>query len=211
MSIDVQSLTAQQKLDLAGVFGQIVIATGTISSPVAYFDVALPAGYKQFRLNIRGIRYDVDGDTMEIAVSSDGGTTFVCDTDNGDSYYEEGVFEAFGSLNHVHTTNPLMDINQGRQTPGHNPPHVLLLDIFPGSSSETFHLLYSTIAASGVTGGNHVYFEVGSQGLNPTATVPPTPARMNMMRILPFGNGDCQPPTSGDNISAGSWALMGVV
>jgi hypothetical protein len=206
VTIDVQSLTTQQKLDLAGVFGQIVLSTGTFSSPTEFVDIVLPAGYKQFKLNMRGVQYDAR-DTMGIAVSVDGGATFICDTGNGDSYFEQGGVSEGSTFNNIHNTNALMDINQGVQGIGDNPPLDMIFDIFPGSATETFRLMYMTLCHHNING---IYSEFGAQGLNPAATVAPTPARVNALRILPFGNGDCQPPTSGEHITAGSWSLIGV-
>ena len=33
--------------------------------------------------------------------------------------------------------------------------------------------------------------------------------RQNYMRFFPWGNADAAPPTSGENITAGSWVLYG--
>ncbi len=186
--------------------GLALLSSGTITSPVAYFDVALPAGYIQFKLNVSGVQYSFR-DTMGIGVSYDGGATFINDTSHSDSYFEQGMFSAgTDPVTALHNVNALMDINQGSQVVGANPPYDTVYDIFPGSVTETFRLMYMSSCWSNVVGS---FVEFGTQGLNPNATVPPTAGRVNLMRLLPFGNGDI-PPTSGETITSGSWTLFGI-
>lgn len=193
-----------KKIAPANVGGIVPISAGKVTSPVSFIDLVLPSGYVQFKLNVSGIQY-TSQDTMGIGVSYDAGATFINDTVHSDSYFEQGVTSSQSGLFNLVNTNPLMDINQGTQGVGQKPAYNTVYDIFPGSATDLFSLMYLSFARN----GTNFLAEFGAQGLNPNATVAPTLGRVNLIRLLPFGNGDI-PPTSGETITAGFWTLFGI-
>src|SRR5258708_15788786 len=79
-SIDIASPgtdAAALKAALAALGMPVLIASGTIASPVAQLDLLLPAGYADFELRLIGWQVDESGeDSLEYRFSFDGGSTF---------------------------------------------------------------------------------------------------------------------------------------
>jgi hypothetical protein len=69
--------------------GMSKLASGTITTPVAYLDLELPEGYASFNLQFLGIQSDLGsslGADIAAVISLDGGATFIHDPTNEDSY-----------------------------------------------------------------------------------------------------------------------------
>lgn len=201
----------------------VPISSGAVSSPVDYIDVTLPSGYDLFILRHTGFKFSA-ADAICAALSSDGGATFHCDTTNFDTYGQiwdqlnlsgGGGFTQFrgGSRSDNSVINSgIMDF-PSVSTAGsiHGS-----MTIYPGNSTrsptvdwETFFHATDTNTAPPEAGAACLdcYRLLGF--LNPVATSPPSLARINLIRLLPYGNGDCAPPTSGETITSGTYHLFG--
>lgn len=194
--------------DLVG--GMRFISSVSISSPVEYVDVALPAGYSSFQLFVTGIAFDDSSEQLAAVFSADAGATFFCDTTNFDTYAiivdamatsSEGSISPDISL----TMDSIIYLTSNSITA--EGLGLLSIDIYPGSASASFSLLSRARWTESAT---NAVMEINGSELNPEATVPPTFARADLIRILPLGNGDVDPPTSGLEMTSGTFVLLGV-
>jgi hypothetical protein len=197
--------------------GMVKIASGTITTPRAYTDLTLPAGYSSFRLLIQDMFFSVS-DYLVLGFSQDGGSTFINDTIHYDSYVTafnllEGTFPANTGKNQpgaiLDSTLDLFTFQDPSSSvsDGFN----AIIDIFPGSSNSLAKISVPASTSFSTSGGDRFAdFMTGYGGLNPGATVPPSFTRVTTIRFCPNGNGDLNPPTSGETITAGSYILWGV-
>lgn len=198
---------AALKAAFANLTGWAKISSGVISEPIEYYDVALPSGYDQFILEISDQVVDLNGnDNLVCYVSTDGGTTFLNDLDNFDSYclqrlvgdsdlggrvgWESGEVTYFAAMR--------LTFANGQPAV----PNTASVKISPGSSDASFIVLSQW---SQPVGGYPFY----KSSDNLSSTVPFTRARITTLRIAPEGNFDANPPTSEETIDSGSWALYG--
>lgn len=184
----------------------VKLASGAITTPVAYFDLALPSGYSAYQLLFGELMLTggVTGN-LAYAFSANGGTTFYNDTTNGDSYVTGGVAEQ----RPYPTSGIADDAWMYSDVLGYLCDYLYATSgaiwIIPGKSS-TY-----TIGTAVSLGGAHTVVETVMSALNSIdATVPITSGSVNLMRVLPYGNGDCNPPTSGQTFASGSYTLLGV-
>ncbi len=176
--------------------GQLV-QFGSITSSVQFFDMELPSGYTRFQLWMSGFTVTAPdpGDQIGAALRIAG--NFANDPINADTYLDITLTTAF----------PLMFFT-GQQTSIAKSAVAragCLVDIYPG---DLLNLPFIAVnyAWSANTGG------LGADGqsiwvVNPGATIPPTPGPATLLRVLPFGLGNCNPPTSGNTIDTGDWRL----
>jgi hypothetical protein len=81
------------------------------------------------------------------------------------------------------------------------------MEIYPGSD-ETLASVMSCNA--GYYAGTHVFNQAMCwNAVNPEATVTPTPARVNLIRLLPYGSGAVNPPEPGHTFTC-QYSLSGV-
>lgn len=193
---------ASKKIAPANVGGLVLIDSGTITDPVEFLDITLPSGYFVFQLVISGLL--LPNDTPCFAFSTNAGVNFV----NGDDSYLTNELDI---LNNASVSN-FLDFSlgvfgldsQSNETAG----ALITSWIDPGSASLSFRVKYH--ASKWYAPNSNLIENIGSCIFNPAATVPITLARANLIRLLPQGNGDCDPPTSGETITAGSWTLFGI-
>lgn len=187
--------------------GLVLIDSGTITVPVAFFDVTLPSGYDHFVLRMSSFTLNVSVDNVSAALSSDGGDTFYCDPVNYDTY----------GVSYLAQQSPAPTTARGQYSAGDDS----LIDwrmasdavfdntsiIWPGDATTTFRMrsIYHSLSADILNMAIYDWLSFFNIG----ATNPPTLARANLIRILPYGNGDCDPPTSGHTITAGTYYLWG--
>lgn len=176
-----------------------LIESATISSPVEYLDIDLPSGYAHYSMILTGFRSDI-ADILSAAFSDDSGESFLCDASNSDTYLNAnsantGSFSAGAADSLVQVT---LQMDVGR-------PGVCLVEIYPGTSSHPAILQSQSFLAAGL--GGRLFLR---SSLNPVATVPPVLARITTLRLLPYGDGNCDPPTSEETITEGSYFLYGV-
>lgn len=195
----------------------VKLASGTITSPIAYLDLALPAGYTSFRL-LLGDFFVSATDDIAMAFSVDGGATFLNDTTNFDTYCQSYLetpgnsVAAGGTALTEKFDDSLLDVTPNMDVPGIGLGINLDAIIVPGSGSS---YAYCSAAASsfGINGGGApagMTFTDGFYSINPLATVTPTKQRVNYMRVQPYGNGHANPPSSGETCTAGSYILWGI-
>lgn len=190
--------------------GVSVVSSGVISGPVSYLDVPLPSGYSFFNFNFSNFSA-TSSDVLAGAVSVNGGSTFFCDHVNGDTYTltGRGLVQTFGQSGPSDTAfggkDSLFYISNKAPASG----DILAtgtLSLWPGLSTSLAIMKSDNFSGYG---GNFARFDYLST-LNPSATVTPTPARVNLLRVLPYGNGDI-PPTSTNKLLSGTWSLVGIV
>lgn len=195
--------------------GLIKISSGTITAPVEYFDVALPDGFLFFKLYIANTVISVN-DNICGALSIDNGATFLYDNVNFRAYSNVSVGgfvnnsanAAFGGGGFGDDTfMEFLAVDQNAA--GYNGCGII--EIFPGSDHSSIMVQANTTGLS-ISGyvGNDLVAAINSYMPNIFAFPTYATARMNLLRILPYGNGDCNPPTSGETITSGSWVLYGV-
>jgi hypothetical protein len=184
----------------------------TIKSPVAYIDVELPNCFSAFKLLVSGFVLSAE-DGLACVFSPDNGATWWCDPANKDTYIvcEATIYSADGVSTYFPAARtPWSQAVFNSLTFQNGMMSEIML--FPGSA-ETPLITQASATAADATQPSLLLPgpDLSSCVLNVAATVPPTLARANLMRLLPSGNGDCNPPTSGETIIAGSWVLWGVM
>jgi hypothetical protein len=206
MGIDIAAMDAATKLAYAQALGSVLIASGSISAPTAFVDIDLPSSYNRFLISLAD--FDLSSDAafgyLAAGFSADGGSTFYCDTDNFDTYGYTGYSVNGGSLvgSGDIAQDSLMNLSLGLS----GPQDIDLL-IYPGSASRTLRMVMER-SVDGYAVNGSFGLQRTLNFLNPEATLPPTYARMNLIRLSPYGNGDT-PPTSSERIISGSWFLYG--
>jgi len=193
--------------EAGGVSGKVVpgivsLSGGAITTPVAYIDTALPAGYAYFDLWANDIAFDI-ADNLVFRTSEDGGATF----HTGALDYQTTTWStlgvvipnaSFSSLTFQgHTFADIEGyLSEGTVDPAVAPRKgIVHARIYPGSNA-TDDLAYVHCNSSyGTTGG-------GWQNDAISAVVLATGTRQNVLRIGPtFG--------SGHNLVAVRWVVSG--
>jgi hypothetical protein len=197
-------------LQKGGGGGWTLISSNSIITPVEYFDVALPSdGLLKF---VYKIVVSDPRSFFAAALSFDGGSTFLCDTTNFDSYAQLNVVSntTAGSTplaaSWVQGLDSLIDLDRG----GAIHQGDFMIDC--GDTTNPPVVSGSTFTFTWPGTGNPV--TVVSAGcnlntINPQATVPIPLATADLVRFVPNGNADCNPPTSGITMT-GSWGLFGL-
>lgn len=179
--------------------GLALISNGTITTPVSLLDITLPADYLgPFYLELSKFVLDTSDNLCGVWGRTDGEViTFYADPDNSDTYGEAtGIAPAIFNLKLFFFGDFLVGTVDCSAV------------LNPGSGSDTPRIrIHATNIAADFSA---VHDQISTSFLNPNATIPPEAGRVNLIRILPYGFGDVDPPTSGEMITAGSWALLGV-
>lgn len=184
-------------LDVVG-GNNIAVDGGSVGSSL-WFDVVIPPTGAAFRFRAFGI----DAGAFCAAFSYDDGDTFVADAEEYDSY-----LYAFSSITFSSPTvavraqaDSLVVFSQ--QSPGSGLSNYVEFVLLPGTDTLLTQLIQITS-----TMGVGTRTEYGSASLNPDAAVPPVPARATTIRFTPYGgNGDANPPGSGEHIIVSQWTL----
>jgi hypothetical protein len=210
--------------------GIIRLSSGRIEAPVKWIDLTLPPGFMSYVLRYTGflcmnatgkpggailkpdgtLGAPLIGDEIALALSVDGGLTFIADAKNNDSYIANGINVGNGIANVANSyfptglmvlgtdTNEVSDFGMSGE-----------VQLFPGDPSFWFHAMtyHGSVQHDGVHG-----FDTQWVGLNPAAKVPPPPktSRVTTIRLLPAGNNDANPPSSGETLASGSYILWGI-
>lgn len=188
----------------------VLLTSGTISSPVPYLDMTLPGSYQSFQLMVCALTMS-DRSVLALDFSPDGGTTFYCDPANFDSYSWKEIENFFNGDTQVFRAraagDSLLDIDNAPNTgAGLITGQVI---IFPGDT-DNYAAINGQVSARDPLDDAYTTNVFTYGGINPAATVPITKARVNLVRILPYGNGD-EPPTSGINLTGGAYFLWGML
>jgi hypothetical protein len=185
-----------------GSSGLVLISSGTITVPEEYVDIALPSGYA-LTIDVDGLLIP-GGSSLAGSWSFDGGTTFIggpqaSPYETGAYQWNNNTFGFFASNVEVSLLLRLSDYmgcfyGQIRLKLGGD-----LGTAGPGAS------FLGTVETS----ADSMWQACGSQLDAPIYNADFAPARPTHFRLQPYGNGDCDPPTSGATINAGSWTLLG--
>jgi hypothetical protein len=214
MGVELTSLTTQQRLDLGSCLGIIKIASGRISSPVEYFDVALPSGYETFLFHFNDLLCAGNKEPAAV-LSTDSGVTFWNDAVNFDTYSRTllgktgngatDVADGIAAVIYVEADDAVIDT--GWST-GNNEG---VWRISPGTASLPPRIAYQQTSYKWTDGQD--WGQLGSVSgivsLNPKATIAPVLARCNLIRFAP-GDADFNPPTTGFQFTSGVWTLFGI-
>ena len=173
--------------------GLIKLASGTITDPVEFLDLALPIGYTAFSLSLEDIQFSITAENIALAFSVDDGDTFPADTTNYDTYITRFTNFPAASDSYDSTTYSTTDWFSNSSVANR-----LSASIWPGNNATVPS--YFFWSSSGDSFGNP-QITTGICILNPQATVPPVISRANVLRLLPHGNGDTDPPTSGKTMT----------
>jgi hypothetical protein len=207
--IDIASPGANEaalKAAIGNLTGLVKITSVVVTDPVDYIDFDLPATDAAFILMFSNVRFSIS-DTLCAVFSSDGGTTFANDLNNFDTYLSVSLIikgnggSAADQFAHrfvdsmayfdlqacpPDTTLPLA--GESVITPG-------ATDSYPSVSS------FSTLMAPTIYRAN-----TGSSFWEGAAALPVL-ARQNLVRVLPYGDGNAV-PISGNTIVSGSFSLL---
>jgi hypothetical protein len=168
----------------------------------------LSEDYVSFHVQIVGVEWDgvdhADTDVVAAVLSFDGGETFATDLDNFDTYRQNAiVFLEDGSPGTSHFADSAMQLSySARYDVG------VWLDILPGSAARSPRVIVRN--AVGWLDSAGAILSLAAWDLNPDATVPPTMARANYIRIGPYAWGDLAAPATGATITGGTYALWGL-
>lgn len=195
MAIDIATMDTATKLDYAEAVGLVRLSKITVSSPVPYVNISLPTGYVIFQVIGQGVTFDV-GDGLVYVFSPDGGTTFYNDdTENAESYWNAGT-DKNGAAYLV--KDSVGDFTPGGGTGTNN----FVMDIFPGDVDVNAATIVRIVGPKGIN-INVNDFGFVSGFLEETG-------RQDVIRYMPYGNGDANPPTGTTNIIAGTFILLGI-
>lgn len=190
-------------------YGYVPILSVKADAPVEYVDVSIPSGFDTFYMTVNCAASD--GDSPSFAFSNDGGTTFLNDEDGFDTYQMAGYGQQVidddtpGSSFNLGGSDGIGGSNALAWLFGGFNSGFAQLVIVPGSASQLPFVMEDSSGFDGTS-----LFRIGTlSALNPLATIPPTPARINLIRFMPFGNGDSNPPTSGETLT-GTFNLFGM-
>jgi hypothetical protein len=180
----------------SGASGLTLISSGVVTDPVEYYDITLPTDRPPlFSLILSGLTFSNPGQPSFV-YSTDGGTTWICDPTNGDSYTVYLTGQAF-----FHDS--IGAIGSGASdTVG----TIVMATIYPGTANLMPMLGFETYGY--ISGA--AFADSGATLLNAYATTPPPAQRVNAIRIVPYGNEDAAPPTSGQTLTIDYWALFGL-
>jgi hypothetical protein len=191
------------------------LAGVTITSPLSFIDLTLPDGYSSFKLTANLV-FSAGSDLSAIAfaLSADHGLTFFNDHVNYDSYLQAGFTKRMvrGAANvppdAVFYTDGLFAFTGGQKIGTAGSLEVTLFQSIPPNA-----WAYGTFIAGcrrfDETVGTLEY-DTGVFQINEAPIVSiGTPRKVNLMRMLPYGNDDCNPPTSGITITKGSLCSLG--
>jgi hypothetical protein len=192
--------------------GQNLVASGRITYPRPQVDLLLPPA-ALFRITLIDFLFSVDNDELAFVVSQDEGATWINDAVNFDSYAivglgiqgipATGVGPIEGGPDNVY-----LDSAMGLAINPSSASHIrsfASMDIVPGSPGSLTQVMIRTNAGNDVSPLN-MEATFGAMALNPNATIVPTLAPANALRIAPYGSGDLVVP-SGHVIISGSWIL----
>ncbi len=202
----------------AGPFPSMVsISSGIITSPVAHFDIALPAGYDYFEVGLHKIFLPTATDLMSIIFSVDGGSTFYSDLTNFDTYSGMGTVAVSNKNDPPNGTvtfiwQPVYDASVyfGNITSDGNMFFFGRVGINPGSVSNSLAaylmdcMTWSEVAPHPATGS----VTEETFWLNAAATIPPVYARANLVRFSSYLNYESADASA--LITAGKWFLSGI-
>lgn len=171
-----------------------VIEDEAITAPVEYVDIALPTGYRAFKLEL--IDFVFDTDFLLSVLSDDNGSTFIGGDYNGPSdEYQYRYFNEAAGVAWADAPDTFLYPTSGGNNIGSK--FRATFDIWPDPQAMLF---WSDVRIAPSTFESQYSFTSG--------TVLASHTRINVIRIFPDGNYD-HPPTSGDEITAGRYRLLG--
>lgn len=194
-----------------------VIAAGKVTSPVRAIDIALPAGYDEFYLDLSNFYFSSDTNYLSGAFSRDNGNTWICDPVNYD-VYSSAFLSQHGPLTApptLPTISPfigadgLILLGLDTQAIGATIGSSLSLRILPGDDRSYPQLFAQSGISWKFADGSVINHGIMWGALNQLATAPAPLGRVNYLRMADYGSGDLNSPDGAD-ITAGSYRLLGV-
>lgn len=178
----------------------IPIESGTISAPVEYLDIDFPSGYAFFLMYFADLAFSTT-DNLYAIFSADGGSTWIGDFVNHDTY-EYTVINAPDApatgVDSLANVSASLIIGTADETLFN-----LRMQITPGSA-----VTYPEIYVDGFGKRSTPSTGISIVTLYKDATVTPTAQRISAIRFMPYGSDD-NPPTSAQTFT-GKYFLYGV-
>jgi hypothetical protein len=193
--LDIAAMDAAQKLAFAQATGSVLLSSGSISSPVASFELALPTGYVSFLLELYGFQLD-QNDNFGLRFSANAGISFYSGSSDyeNDLMWSEGLSGTPAVGGSFANTDNQAWLNYGNQDVTQTTAAFFCTaQIFPGSAS-----LKATTRVRGDirTTGSHFMSWLYSK-------LDAAVGRQNMISVGGyFGDGDM--------LTAGSYRLYGI-
>lgn len=186
-----------------------LITSGTISSAVDKLDLTLPTGYTRYKLLLTELvitSQASNNDFLAFAFSQDGGTSYLDDTDGYAGYTLRGIkidkSEGSAQPEFKLSSDAIGYMLFGVSAEFHGDgPVCIEANIFPGSASIAAAIQAKTISLNSADSSGFTDFCDSICRMNT--------ARVNKIRIQPYGNGDANPPTSGHTLASGTYHLYG--
>lgn len=176
--------------------GLAYIASGVTTTALTFLDMVLPTGYDWFRLELREVSCTLP---VNLAVcmcfSTDGGATFIFDADNFDQYRNYSHY--FGAVATQVSDGGYCDFDYNAYIGGWMSDDALggasgtinsIIDFDPGSSARLASFYEHSFTIWPADTVSNVVSVVSSVALNVAATIPIVPARVNLLRFLPYSN-----------------------
>jgi hypothetical protein len=197
-TVDIEAPGASEAALEAAIRALIPISTTTISSPVNYVDITLPAGYSAFRLVLSSLAIET-GAAFWGAFSQDGGSTWLTDYDTDWIGYN---FTRI-SVNVLGTVQGSSDPSAGLEFGVGDDQCSADFTIVPGSATlpaTMMGLVHGTDAAARALQIARIACTLNT-------------ARVNAIRITPFDGGSTSPATPSVSlfIDYGTLSLYGVL
>lgn len=198
--------------------GLVYILGGALTSTVSFLDIVLPSQYAWFHLSLMNFgASDPVNDNLCFAWSSNAGTTFIGGAGLTGTYamthqqaqWIESVAttETAGfqdSLGYVGGSWPVGAADATGK-------YFVTADLFPGSAT-AFAVWNDVVKVElpvSASAANNVAFLSSQTTLDRSSAGIVAAARINLLRLLPYANGDTTPPTGHGLASGGSYALWG--
>jgi hypothetical protein len=192
----------------------VAIASGMVTPGAAHFDITLPtAGYAFLKLSVIGLALTSGqaADDLAAAFSYDGGSTWLNDTVNVDSYIEDRN----GSSP---TTHPLLRINGSdnllSDTTQTANGATLHMDVYHAASSPWIHVAAGAwfyLQNTNIDDGGSILPVTNDACLtwvNKFSTIAPPGTVPNKIRIQPYGTGAVT--QTAKTFAQGTWVLAGI-
>lgn len=195
----------------------VPVASAAITSPVSYVDITLPTGYDRFELAFVGLKLSAD-DYVCAALSSNAGSSFIADAINFDTWailqsliYGDGA-NLVSDPSVTTTFNDSLIYVTGAQSKASAAFGICGTAIIdPGSAARYAEVISDSVFRDAYVDTNPIIDRAWvASTIFTNATSPPSFGSANLMRLQPYGNGDCNPPTSNHTFTAGSYFLFGV-
>lgn len=195
-TIDIEAPGADEAALKAAIQALVPISTTTISSPVNYVDINLPAGFSGFRLVM--IRLKSQRGWFQGAYSQDGGATWLENFNGAYDAYAATVIDRLAAFESYTELSGIFDLAVTASSTQY--PHIVEMLIDPGSASvNAHHQLWASGTSTLADKGGITFIR---------ATCRINTARVDTIRIMNPGEDPTAPALY--TMQSGTFVLYGV-